>query len=121
MYFPISSLAPRQRKNDARGFVISFLFNLDIPRLKMPALRYQASILSLQCESLRTKKIKASLKDKEEIKNEMTIISPTEKYKWSDIIIDCKEEERISQANVQAILWALSIEKVKTVTRFIAR
>jgi hypothetical protein len=51
----------------------------------------------------------------------LTIISPTEKYKWSDIIIDCKEEEPILQASVQATLWKLSIEKVKTVTQFIAR
>ncbi len=60
-------------------------------------------------------------KDKEEIKNEMAIISPTENYKWSDIIIGCKEEERILQTSVQATLWKLRIEKVKTITQFIAR
>jgi hypothetical protein len=41
--------------------------------------------------------------------------------KWSDIIIDYTEEEHILQTSVQATLWKLSIEKVKTVIQFIAR
>jgi hypothetical protein len=60
-------------------------------------------------------------RDDEEIKNETSIISPDEEYKWSDIIINCNQTERISQLSIQATLWKLSIEKVRKVTPFTAR
>jgi len=52
---------------------------------------------------------------------EVTIIDDHEEYAWSDIIIDPSNTERVTDAIIQATVWKVDMEQVKSVRHFIAR